>query len=174
LAVYWQSYADTGNAPAKTQLLPGPWTDEATANVDIQRNGTQWSFNGLYADQLFHAGGPQELWRFGTQGGGVTCGVERLERYWYYPGEKLYQPAERDNWGPTIAPGYYKAIVGSDIGQPCFLSGPAGVTVIAGHMSSDTEEGLGHQPLPPPPPTTTTTTVPQPPGETTTSTTPSD
>jgi hypothetical protein len=150
LAAYWQSFALTGHAPRQSELAPGAWTSQAPTYVGVQRNGTTWKFNGLVAYQLFHSGGPEELYRFGTATGGLTCGVERLERYWEYPGGNLYQPKSRNNWGPAIAPGLYKAIVSTDIGKPCFIpSRTGGVAVIGGQMTDDTAIGLGREPLPP-------------------------
>jgi hypothetical protein len=182
LAAYWRSLSRTGQGPSETQLAPGKWTTGAPANDFIQLNGTTWSQNGLVAYQLFRPGEPADLWRFGTKAGGLTCGVERVQRYWELPGGTLYQPQARDMWGPTVAPGTYSAIVSTYIGQPCFMPSASGkVTVLSGYFSVDTELGLGWQPLPAPSttttapatttttsPATTTTTVPQ-----TTSTAPS-
>ena len=81
-------------------------------------------FNGLAGYYLYHGGGPQELWQFSTSAGRLACGVVREETYWDYPGGTLYQPEAQDNWGGTIAPGLYQAIVGSSIAQPCFLQAP--------------------------------------------------
>jgi hypothetical protein len=157
LAAYWRSLAETGRGPTGTQLAPGKWTTGAPANDLIPINGTTWSQNGLVAYQLFRAGEPADLWRFGTKAGGLTCGVVRVQRYWELPGGTLHQPQSQDMWGPTIAPGTYSAIVSSYIGQPCFMPSAGGkVSVIAGYLSTDTEVGLGWEPLPA---ATTTTTA---------------
>ncbi len=96
---------------------------------------------------LYRGGGPQEIWQFGTAAGGLTCGVVREETYWDYLGSRLYQPEARDNWGSTIAPGLYRAIVSSSISQPCFIQGPGSkARVVSGSFIEDGILGVGGNP----------------------------
>lgn len=105
LAAYWQAWTITRHAPASSDLEPGQWTTQAGAQMANTPDGAIRQFNGLPGYYLYHGGGPQEIWQFGTGTGGLTCGVVREETYWDYPGSKLYQPENNDNWGSTIAPG---------------------------------------------------------------------
>lgn len=156
LADYWQTWTLTGRAPAGSDLAPGPWTTQAGAQMASTPDGAFRHFNGLAGYYLYHGGGPQELWQFSTSAGRLACGVVREETYWDYPGGTLYQPEAQDNWGGTIAPGLYQAIVGSSIAQPCFLQAPGSkVKVLSGDFIDDGMIGLGWQSLPV---STTTTT----------------
>lgn len=158
MAAYWQAWTITGHAPTGSDLAPGQWTTQAGAQMARTPDGAIRHFNELAGYYLYHGGGPQEVWQFATAGGGLTCGVVREETFWDFPGSTLYQPEAQDNWGRTIAPGLYQAIVNSSIAQPCFLQGQgAKVRVVSGELDDDAMLGLGWQPLPPEATTTTAT-----------------
>ena len=58
-------------------------------------------------------------------------------------GGAVYQPPARDNWGPTVAPGSYRAEAETDIVQPCFIQQHGGgVVVTSGLLDPDTEQGI--------------------------------
>ncbi len=158
LAAYWQAWTIARHAPAGPDFTPGQWTTQAGAQMASTPDGAIRHFNGLAGYYLYHGGGPQEIWQFGTDAGGLTCGVVREETYWDYPGSRLYQPEAQDNWGSAIAPGLYRAIVSSSVSQPCFLQGPASkATVVSGSLIEDGILGVGWEPLPAGPTPTTTT-----------------
>ena len=158
LASYWQEWTITGHVPASSDLAPGQWTTQAGALMATTPDGAIRHFNGLAGYYFYHGGSPQEIWQFGTATGGLTCGVVREETYWDLPGYTLYQPKAQNNWGRTIAPGLYAAIVDSSIAQPCFLQGPGSkLGVVSGELDDDSMLGLGWQPLPPKATTDTTT-----------------
>ena len=144
LASYWQEWTITGHVPASSDLAPGQWTTQAGALMATTPDGAIRHFNGLAGYYFYHGGSPQEIWQFGTATGGLTCGVVREETYWDLPGYTLYQPKAQNNWGRTIAPGLYAAIVDSSIAQPCFLQGPGSkLGVVSGELDDDSMLGLG-------------------------------
>ena len=159
VAAYWQTWTDTRHAPGATTFAPGRWTTQAGKTLAKSPEGAVYRQNGLNGYYLYRAGGPGETWTFRTAQGEVTCGVVRWQTYWTSK-NGTYQQASLDNWGLSVSPGVYRAVVETDIIQPCFVQHPGQATaVISGQEDPDTLQGVG---LLASIPSTTTTTAPSP------------
>ncbi len=143
VAAYWQTWTDTRHAPGGTTFAPGRWTTQAGKTLAKSPEGAVYRQNGLNGYYLYRAGGPGETWTFRTAQGQVTCGVVRWQTYWTSK-NGTYQQASLDNWGLSVAPGVYRAVVETDIIQPCFVQHPGQATaVISGQEDPDTLQGVG-------------------------------
>jgi hypothetical protein len=143
LAAYWQTWTNAGHAPSTTNFAPGRWTTDAGRTMAKAPQGAVVAFNGLNGHYRFEPGTPDEVWKFATDHGNITCGVVRVQTLWTSASGGVYQPSSRGNWGATVAPGVYKAAAGTDIVQPCFTQGPGQLTsVTSGVMDPDTLQGV--------------------------------
>jgi hypothetical protein len=159
LATYWQTWTDTRHAPDNSTFAAGKWTTQTGQTLAQSPEGAVHRQNGLTGYYIYRAGGPGETWNFRTADGEVTCGVVRWQTYWTSK-YGTYQQASLANWGPSVAPGDYRAVVETDIIQPCFIQRPGQATaVVSGQYDPDTVAGIG---LLASIPTTTTTTASSP------------
>jgi len=162
LATYWQAWTDTRHAPAGSTFAAGEWTTQAGKTLAASPEGAVSGQNGLNGYYLYRAGGPGETWTFRTANGEVTCGVVRWQTYWTSR-SGTYQPASLDNWGLSVAPGFYRAVVETDIIQPCFMQRDGRATaVVSGQVDPDTLQGVGLLASIPRATTTTTTSAASP------------
>jgi hypothetical protein len=162
VAAYWQTWTDTRHAPGTTTFAPGRWTTQAGKTMAKSPEGAVYRQNGLNGYYLYRAGGPGETWTFRTASGEVTCGAVRWQTYWTSH-DGTYQPASLNNWGISVAPGYYRAVVETDIIQPCFIQRDGQATVVvSGQVDPDTVQGVGLLASIPRATTTTTTSAPSP------------
>jgi hypothetical protein len=149
LANYWQTWTDTGLPPTSAPFGAGAWTTAYGAELASQPQGSLYRGNGLDGNYRYQSVASDPTWAFGTATGGITCGVLRAQTVWTAPGGgPIYQPPARTNWGPTVAPGIYRAEASTDIVEPCFIqhSGDP-VTVTSGDRDSDTEQGIDPYPV---------------------------
>jgi hypothetical protein len=143
LAVYWQTWTDSGHAPTTTIFAPGRWTTDAGSTMAKAPQGAVAAFNGLDGHYRFQPGAPDEEWHFATSQGSITCGVVRAQTLWTSTSGDIYQPSSLKSWGSTVAPGLYKAAAGTDIVQPCFNQRPGKPTSItSGLLDPDTLQGV--------------------------------
>ena len=157
LATYWQTWTDTRHAPGGSTFAPGKWTTQAGKALAESPEGAVYRQNGLKGYYIYRAGGPGETWTFRTASGKITCGVVRWQTYWTSK-YGAYQPASLDNWGLSVTPGYYRAVVETDIIQPCFIQRAGQATaVVSGQVDPDTLQGVGLLASIPSTSTTTTT-----------------
>jgi hypothetical protein len=162
LAAYWQTWTDMRHAPGGSTFAPGTWTTQAGKTLAKSPEGAVYTQNGLNGYYLYRAGGPGETWTFRTASGEVTCGAVRWQTYWTSD-DGTYQPASLNNWGISVAPGYYRAVAETDIIQPCFIQRDGQATaVVSGQVDPDTLQGVGLLASIPRATTTTTTSAPSP------------
>ena len=143
LAAYYQSWTNSGHAPAATGFRPGPWTTATGAQLLQNPQGATSSRTGLEYHYRYQAGSPRDFWSFGTTTGGLVCGVVYEQDTSTAPSGGVLQDPSQNNFGPTVAPGIYAKIVTTYIAQPCFLEQPGGgVQVVSGIMDDDTEQAF--------------------------------
>ena len=121
LAAYWQGWKDHGADPATQVFNAGPWTTQEGRTLATYGQG-KTNDNGLIGRYVFAADVAKDgLYVFAAQGHTLACGVLREEKTWTGPGGGVvFQDRARSNWGPTVAPGIYRAVIGSNIFEPCF------------------------------------------------------
>ena len=131
LAGYWQSWLDVGAAPASgPQFSPGLWTTEFGEQFAGQQDST--SGNGLpthitYGDP---ATPPGDFWTFGVYGNeDLVCTPVFESKTWTGQAD---QDANREHWGPELAPGVYQSITADFIREPCVFETPTGVLIVTG------------------------------------------
>jgi hypothetical protein len=146
LATYYQTWTNTGHAPASLRFAPGPYTTETGRNLAKYPQGILSKRTGLSAWALDEAG--TQVWSFGTTTGAITCGVMRNQVIQTALTGGVYQDPHQRNWGPTVAAGAYQMVATTDIAQPCLIQhGHAAPAVTSGLFDPDTEEGIGPIPL---------------------------
>ena len=144
LAAYWQSWVYRGHPPSHATFAPGQWTTLDGASLAKAPSGSLTSFNGLIARYRYQGGKADENWTFSVAGGTLTCGVVRYQTTWSALGGDDWQPPDQTNWGPNVAPGFYRAVVETQIAQPCFIVRPGHhVSVLFGGMDPETLQGQG-------------------------------
>ncbi len=161
-AGYWHTWTEDDHAPVHSPFAPGQWTTKAGATYAKDPSGSWSSQNGLQGYYSFEGGGDNEVWRFGTAAGSITCGVVRWQTIWAYPGGGIYQDPAQSNWGASVAPGNYQYEAETQIMQPCFIQRPgARITVTSGEGDPDTEQGVNPLSAAPTPPSTTVPPISQ-------------
>ncbi|MGC8460769.1 MAG: hypothetical protein ACP5OR_02840 [Candidatus Dormibacteria bacterium] len=134
LATYWQTWKDTGAAPASS-LYPvsgdawsyGKYLGSAPEGFIYQGSKNFFSFSA--APSL-------GLWRFTALGGyPMVCG-SILDMSTNLPASSsgvLYQDSSRENWGASLPPGTYTAIHTKTIHLVCIFSTGSGLEEIGGY-----------------------------------------
>jgi hypothetical protein len=133
LATYWQAWKDTRRAPP-TIFTSGVSTDGEGALLAKYGQGQVNDANGLVGHYVYSADPvPGSVHSFAAVGYDVTCGVVRNQRTWTpSPGYVIKQDSGRHNWGPTVAPGTYRAMIQTEISEPCFFFRPSGPVDVRG------------------------------------------
>jgi uncharacterized protein DUF3592 len=119
LGRYWQAWRDDPNPPAAVPpWAPGTWTTEYGRSVADRQN--QVGDNGLpehiaYGDKPAPAG---ELWTFGVWNEELVCSPMHQTTTWTGPAG---QDANRQKWGPDLAPGVYRTVTADILREACVL-----------------------------------------------------
>jgi hypothetical protein len=119
LARYWQSWRDDPYPPAAVPpFAPGTWTTAYGQSVADRQD--QVGDNGLpehiaYGDKPAPAG---ELWTFGVWGEELVCSPMHQTTTWTGPAG---QDANRQKWGPDLAPGVYRSVTADILREACVL-----------------------------------------------------
>jgi hypothetical protein len=123
LAAYWQGWIDTGapKNPPGTFFADGSWTVQFGMTIAGQQD--KRGSNGLishvsYGDRPV----PQsEVWTFGIapQDELVCSPTYETVVYW-----GTQQNAERQQWGPELAPGQYRSVTDTEQREPCVVVPP--------------------------------------------------
>lgn len=136
LAAYWQAYKDGHPSQAPTSLAAGTWTSEfARQRLAPNPQGAVNSSNGLVGRYVYAAFPAADgLFTFASPGYDVVCGTVRDEKTWTPPrrGGAVVQDTARTNWGPDLAPGAYRAVIETDIYEPCFSVQAGTPAVVSG------------------------------------------
>ena len=129
LARYWQSWRDDPNPPsALPPFAPGTWTTEYGQSVADRQD--RIGDNGLpehivYADKPAPAG---DLWTFGVWGEELVCSPMHQVTTWTGP---AHQDANRQKWGPDLAPGVYRTVTAEILREACVLVPRASGALVA-------------------------------------------
>ena len=125
LAAYWQSWLDTGAPPSTGPTFdPGPWTTEYGQYLAHSQD-TRDPAIGLITHVTYGAprASPNEVWTFGVyENGELVCSPMHETTIVY--GGIAEQDAQRQKWGPLLAPGLYRSLIEDDIREPCVFVGP--------------------------------------------------
>jgi hypothetical protein len=119
LARYWQAWRDDPNPPAAVPpWAPGTWTTEYVQSVADRQD--QVGDNGLpehiaYRDNPAPAG---EVWTFGVWNEELVCSPMHQTTTWTGP---AHQDANRQKWGPDLAPGVYRTVTADILREACVL-----------------------------------------------------
>lgn len=108
LADYFNQIKQTGQQPVDSGFAPGPLT--SGNGLEARPNGfTSGGLTGTYKFKSSAFGGP---WLFNSGGLPTMCGdvVEWVVTTPASPDQMLVQPATRRDWGPDVAPGYYRSL----------------------------------------------------------------
>jgi hypothetical protein len=134
LAGYWQSWKDTRRPSGQSVLSPGAWTTEWGAKLAQYGQGQINASNGLVGHYRYAADTTKDgIYRFAAAGYEIACGVVRVQKTWTPPpGDTIVQDSQRDQWGSTVAPGRYRAMIDTEITEPCFFIPTVGPVVVHG------------------------------------------
>lgn len=125
LAAYWQYWADHGHAPAHSVFLPGYWTTQRGASIWANFHGR--AANGLVYHYHWVSGPSKNAWTVPEDGYEIACGSIVDTATLTNPGGYVYQPPDRSQFPPELAPGEYKSVVWTSLESPCFYADPDGV-----------------------------------------------
>lgn len=142
LAAYWQSFKDTGHAPASTPFLDGSDTSEFGDYIAQSPSGIPLPGTDAVATFQYSADPARDgIWSFPVQPGDdlVTCSTIRVvATYRPYQGAVLVQGSHR-GFGAGLSPGRYSSIVDTTIHESCILTASNGLAVF-GTQGFDTSD----------------------------------
>jgi hypothetical protein len=119
LARYWQAWRDDAYPPAAVPpWAAGTWTTEYGQSVADRQD--QIGDNGLpehitYGNEPAPAG---EVWTFGVWNEELVCSPMHQTTTWTGP---AHQDANRQKWGPDLAPGVYRTVTAQILREGCVL-----------------------------------------------------
>ena len=144
-AAYWQGWKNSGAEPPGSPFQPGAWTTEWGAHLATFGQGIVNTGNGLEGRFVFRADvAVDHTYEFPTHAFSLICGTLREEKTWTAPdGGSVNQDLARRNWGSTVAPGQYRAMVEVDIFQPCFFAYAGGPQITVGGADEVTDGLFG-------------------------------
>lgn len=146
VAAYFQHYAEYGGPPAKSPIMPGPWTTQE--GHFIAQNDPRYVVNrqGVRAKVAYTPDWQDGIYTFVERGLPITCGTIAVSNIWTpaAPGGYLYQPPSRMNWGVGLAPGAYQSIRGIGEHQICLTVSPTqgAIKVFGGEPGPDGSLGV--------------------------------
>jgi hypothetical protein len=132
LAANWTAAKDHQPATASPDLGPGAWTTQWDQVLSRYRQG--WvNINGMVGHYAYRAD-PTISFSFDLSCGTVVCGALRVEKFWRPPAgwAGAHQDAHRRNWGPGVPPGTCRAIITSQLVEPCFYLTPVESAYVVG------------------------------------------
>jgi hypothetical protein len=149
LAVYWQSFRETGRPPASTPFVSDGYTTGVGEQIARHRQ------NSIYAGnrERFHfAPNPAAgVWQFGVHGGyPMMCGTLRDVETIVPLKSLLYQNPDETNYGVSLRPGLYRSITNIGDHETCVVSQAASLDAIGNNDYSSAITGHFVKPGPVP------------------------
>jgi hypothetical protein len=122
LARYLQKWRRLGGRPVSKPH----WTGAVTSLAQSWQSATRTTYDPrtkLYWGD-FTLPVESGAYSFNIAGGTLTCGTIDMNEVASSPGHELFQPADGDSWGATVAPGAYPTIEDTNPDQICVLTRP--------------------------------------------------
>ena len=128
LATYWQQWKDDGTSSGVTRQsiwVPGVMTDGfGRVAAGAGQQGEVNRENGLVGRYRYQADPRGTTYVYPLQPKELlVCAPVLRQITWTdpIPSRTVSQPPSRDNWGPDLAPGEYRAVMQDDIASPCIV-----------------------------------------------------
>lgn len=141
LAAYWQSYKDTGRAPAKSAFVSAGYASAVGRQFAQNREGSVYAGHRDTFRFAYEPGAG--TWQFSAYGGyPFVCGAVAdvatftpLKRF-------LYQNPDESNYGIPLRSGFYRKIVTTADHQTCVYVEPAGLESVGNTVHSSKVTGV--------------------------------
>jgi hypothetical protein len=130
LAAYWQYWADHGHRPPATKLDPGLWTTQRGPSLWQDAHGRP--ANDIVYHYHWVPGPSKNAWVVPGPGFEIACGSILDTATLTRPHGFIYQPPDRSQFPPELAPGNYKSVVWYAVESPCFYAYPDGTAYAVG------------------------------------------
>jgi hypothetical protein len=146
LAKYWQAHKDGTLVPNSAMWEPGALTDEWAATIAVNKQRHVHRGNGLVGYYRYAVVPKSPTFVVALRDRAyLACTPIRDQTTWVgRDGGKVLQTADRLNWGPSLAPGVYRAVIVTDEHVPCFWFSPNSPTVaVNGVAPPDTVATIG-------------------------------
>jgi hypothetical protein len=145
LAADWQASKD-GRPLPPSAMGPQIWTTDWGRTLARYGQGKVNAEIGLTGHYLYQADVARDgVYAFGASTYQIACGVVRVQKTWTPPpGGSIRQDLLRQGWGSTVAPGTYRAVITTQITEPCFFvqQQPYGVYVVGADEQGETAVGI--------------------------------
>ena len=129
LAAYWQSYKDTGHAPAQSAFISDGYTSGVGKQLARNRQGSVYA--GHRDTFRFAHDAAAGTWEFSAGGGyPLLCGAVRdLATFTPLKGF-LYQNLDESNYGVPLPSGYYRRITTTAEHETCVYVAQGGLDAV--------------------------------------------
>jgi hypothetical protein len=142
LAAYWQSYKDTGHAPANTVFVADGETTGEGADLAQNRQGAIYA--GTRQTYEFQADTSAGSWLFAVSGGyAMECGFVLDNATNTAVSGYMNQNSDESNYGPPLPPGEYRQITTAAVHETCVYVVQGGLDAAGNDIDTANVSGSG-------------------------------